>query len=96
MLLASLHLTVAEDRGALTVLDGGRGRRAVWSRARALSLPELTTTAGTNGIAVHIPPGFPSAPKLPDKDDELFMGSSTVVADDDPLVAESRCCIGDG
>ena len=42
-------------------------------------------TAGTAGIVVHIPPGFPFAPKLPDKDDELFMGSSTVVADGDPM-----------
>jgi hypothetical protein len=42
-------------------------------------------TAGTNGMAVHIPPGFPFAPKLPDKDDELFMGSATVVADGDPF-----------
>jgi RHS repeat-associated protein len=42
-------------------------------------------TAGTNGMVVHIPPGFPFAPKLPDKDDELFMGSSTVVADGDPF-----------
>jgi len=42
-------------------------------------------TAGTNGTVVHIPPGFPFAPKLPDKDDELFMGSSTVVADGDPF-----------
>lgn len=43
-------------------------------------------TAGTNATAIHIPPGFPFAPpKLPDKDDELFMGSSTVVADGDPF-----------
>ncbi|CAN7746483.1 MULTISPECIES: DUF6531 domain-containing protein [unclassified Variovorax] len=42
-------------------------------------------TAGTNAIVVHIPPGFPFAPKLPDKDDELFMGSATVVADGDPF-----------
>src|SRR5262245_60318940 len=42
-------------------------------------------TAGTNGIAIHIPPGFPFAPKLPDKDDELFMGSATVVVDGDPF-----------
>jgi hypothetical protein len=42
-------------------------------------------TAGTNGIVVHIPPGFPFAPKLPGKDDELFMGSATVVADGDPF-----------
>ena len=42
-------------------------------------------TAGTNGTVVHIPPGFPFAPKLPDKDDETFMGSSTVVADGDPF-----------
>jgi RHS repeat-associated protein len=42
-------------------------------------------TAGTSGIAVHIPPGFPFAPMLPQKDDELFMGSATVVADGDPF-----------
>ncbi len=42
-------------------------------------------TAGTNATAIHIPPGFPFAPKLPDKDDEIFMGSSTVVADGDPF-----------
>ncbi|SDE51130.1 RHS repeat-associated core domain-containing protein [Variovorax sp. CF079] len=42
-------------------------------------------TAGTNAMVVHIPPGFPFAPKLPDKDDELFMGSATVVADGDPF-----------
>lgn len=42
-------------------------------------------TAGTNGKVVHIPPGFPFAPKLPDTEDELFMGSSTVVADGDPM-----------
>ena len=42
-------------------------------------------TAGTAAIVVHIPPGFPFAPMLPDKEDELFMGSSTVVADGDPL-----------
>jgi RHS repeat-associated protein len=42
-------------------------------------------TAGTGGIVVHIPPGFPFAPKFPDKDDELFMGSSTVIADGDPM-----------
>lgn len=41
-------------------------------------------TAGTSGISVHIPPGFPFA-KPPDKDDELFMGSATVVADGDPF-----------
>ncbi|MFN6993905.1 MAG: RHS repeat-associated core domain-containing protein [Aquincola tertiaricarbonis] len=42
-------------------------------------------TAGTAGKVVHIPPGFPFAPKLPDTEDELFMGSSTVVADGDPM-----------
>ncbi len=44
-------------------------------------------TAGTNATAIHIPPGFPivPVPKLPEKDDELFMGSSTVVADGDPF-----------
>jgi RHS repeat-associated protein len=42
-------------------------------------------TAGTAGIAVHIPPGFPFAPMLPQKEDELFMGSATVVADGDPF-----------
>ncbi len=44
-------------------------------------------TAGTNAMVVHIPPGFPivPTPKPPEKDDELFMGSSTVVADGDPF-----------
>lgn len=42
-------------------------------------------TAGTNATAIHIPPGFPFVPKLPDKDDEIFMGSSTVVADGCPF-----------
>ncbi len=42
-------------------------------------------TAGTSATVVHIPPGFPFAPKLPDKDDELFMGSATVIADGDPF-----------
>ena len=41
--------------------------------------------AGTAGKAVHIPPGFPFAPKIPDTDDEVFMGSATVVADGDPF-----------
>ena len=42
-------------------------------------------TAGTNATVMHIPPGFPFAPKPPEKDDELFMGSATVVADGDPM-----------
>jgi RHS repeat-associated protein len=42
-------------------------------------------TAGTGAIVIHIPPGFPFAPLPPEKDDELFMGSSSVVADGDPL-----------
>src|SRR5262245_14616636 len=44
-------------------------------------------TAGTNGMVIHIPPGFPilPTPKPIEKDDELFMGSSTVVADGDPM-----------
>jgi RHS repeat-associated protein len=42
-------------------------------------------TAGTTGQVVHIPPGFPFAPKPPEKDDELFMGSATIVADGDPM-----------
>jgi hypothetical protein len=42
-------------------------------------------TAGTGALALHIPPGFPFAPMLPEHDDELFMGSATVVADGDPL-----------
>ncbi|AKJ29571.1 RHS repeat-associated core domain-containing protein [Caldimonas brevitalea] len=42
-------------------------------------------TAGTGAIVLHIPPGFPFAPMLPEKDDELFMGSATVTADGDPL-----------
>jgi len=47
-------------------------------------------TAGTNGMTVHIPPGFPFAPKLPDSDDELFMGSSTVIADGDPFSYQAK------
>jgi len=42
-------------------------------------------TAGTAALVVHIPPGFPFAPLPPERDDELFMGSSSVVADGDPL-----------
>ncbi len=42
-------------------------------------------TAGTSGKVVHIPPGFPFAPKMPDSEDELFMGSMTVIADGDPF-----------
>jgi RHS repeat-associated protein len=41
--------------------------------------------AGTAGKAVHIPPGFPFAPKIPDTADEVFMGSATVVADGNPF-----------
>ncbi|MDY0041231.1 MAG: DUF6531 domain-containing protein, partial [Desulforhabdus sp.] len=51
-------------------------------------------TAGTNGMAVHIPPGFPFTPKLPDKDDELFMGSATVIADGDPMSHISHPVLG--
>lgn len=51
-------------------------------------------TAGTNATVVHIPPGFPFSPKLPDKDDELFMGSATVVADGDPLSHLSHPVLG--
>jgi RHS repeat-associated protein len=42
-------------------------------------------TAGTSAITIHIPIGFPFVPMLPEKDDELFMGSSSVIADDDPF-----------
>jgi RHS repeat-associated protein len=42
-------------------------------------------TAGSNAKVIHIPPGFPFAPKLPDTEDEIFMGSSTVDADGDPF-----------
>lgn len=41
--------------------------------------------AGTSAKAVHIPPGFPFAPKIPDTSDEIFMGSATVVADGNPF-----------
>jgi RHS repeat-associated protein len=51
-------------------------------------------TAGTNATVVHIPPGFPFTPKLPDKDDELFMGSATVVADGDPMSHISHPVLG--
>ena len=42
-------------------------------------------TAGSSATAIHIPPGFPFTPKLPDREDEIFMGSATVVADGDPF-----------
>ena len=42
-------------------------------------------TAGTAGIAVHIPPGFPFALKLPDKEDESWMGSKTVAVEGEPF-----------
>ncbi len=51
-------------------------------------------TAGTAAIVVHIPPGFPFAPMLPDKEDELFMGSSTVLADGDPLSYQALPVLG--
>jgi RHS repeat-associated protein len=41
--------------------------------------------AGTAGKAIHIPPGFPFAPKIPDTSDEIFMGSATVDADGNPF-----------
>ena len=41
--------------------------------------------AGTGGLAIHIPFGFPFAPMLPEHDDEIFMGSSTVVTDGEPM-----------
>ena len=51
-------------------------------------------TAGTSAIVVHIPPGFPFAPMIPEKDDELFMGSATVVADGDPLSYQALPVLG--
>ena len=42
-------------------------------------------TAGTEAKVIHIPPGFPFSPKLPSTDDEIFMGSSTVLADGEPF-----------
>mgnify|MGYP006976406746 CR=1 FL=1 len=45
-------------------------------------------SAGTAGMVVHIPPGFPFA-KPPEKDDELFMGSSTVIVDGDSQLTSS-------
>jgi YD repeat-containing protein len=50
-------------------------------------------TAGTAGIVVHIPPGFPFA-KPPDTDDELFMGSSTVLVDGEPFSHISHPTLG--
>ena len=49
--------------------------------------------AGTSGIVVHIPPGFPFA-KPPEKDDELFMGSATVIVDGDPFSHISHPVLG--
>ncbi len=51
-------------------------------------------TAGTGAITIHIPPGFPFAPMLPERDDELFMGSATVVADGDPLSYQALPVLG--
>lgn len=51
-------------------------------------------TAGTSAIVVHIPPGFPFAPMIPEKDDELFMGSATVVADGDPMSYQALPVLG--
>ena len=53
-------------------------------------------TAGTGAIVVHIPPGFPFAPipTLPQKDDELFMGSMTVIADGDPMSHTAHPVLG--
>ncbi|MEJ2407652.1 MAG: DUF6531 domain-containing protein, partial [Candidatus Thiodiazotropha sp.] len=41
--------------------------------------------AGTMGISVHIPSGFPFVPPFPSIDSLLFMGSSSVAADFEPL-----------
>lgn len=51
-------------------------------------------TAGTAGSVIHIPPGFPFAPLLPESDDELFMGSATVVADGEPLSHSAHPVLG--
>lgn len=51
-------------------------------------------TAGTAGMVVHIPPGVPFAPMLPVPIDLLFMGSSTVAADGNPLSSMSHPVIG--
>ena len=51
-------------------------------------------TAGTGAITIHIPPGFPFAPMLPERDDELFMGSATVVADGDPFSYQALPVLG--
>jgi len=51
-------------------------------------------TAGTGAITIHIPPGFPFAPMLPERDDELFMGSATVMADGDPFSYQALPVLG--
>lgn len=50
-------------------------------------------SAGTAGMVVHIPPGFPFA-KPPEKDDELFMGSATVIVDGEPFSHISHPALG--
>lgn len=53
-----------------------------------------SATAGTAGMVVHIPPGFPFAPPLPSPIDLLFKGSSTVVVDGHPMAHISHEVLG--
>lgn len=56
-----------------------------WIGATVTVMGMKRANAGTGGIAIHIPPGFPFAPKTPDLTDELFMGSATIAADYEPM-----------
>lgn len=53
-----------------------------------------SATAGTAGMVVHIPPGFPFSPPLPSPIDLIFMGSSTVVSDGNPMSHISHPVLG--
>ncbi len=82
--LPSLHLSVVFDPFDYLPFIGATVEIAGMKR----------TTAGTGGIDIHIPPGFPFAPLFPTWDDETFMGSSTVLADSDPLTYTALPVLG--
>jgi len=82
--LPTLHISVVFDPFDLIPVIGATVRVCGMRR----------TNAGTSGITVHIPSGFPFAPKLPDFDDILLMGSSTVTADGEPFTYTGLPALG--
>lgn len=82
--LPSLHISVVFDPFEYLPYIGATIEVAGMKRA----------TAGTCGIDIHIPPGFPFAPMTPNWDDMLYMGSSTVVADSEPLTYTALPVLG--